>query len=187
MRVHLAEFTALALLTASGTAVRLPGINGKFVEYSIQNSDSSVKVHLRDSYHDGIDAHHKRFYETYHNDTNKFEICAETNFVDTYNRNGALGSDCSNIMAELEANPGYFETAEYTGDDYNYLAVSGTCAFGVYRLDDSSSEVDIGSKDVVDNIYSALARFQRMGHVGAKGNFTCSNSVPISWAILKAP
>ncbi|KAI4868009.1 putative necrosis-inducing factor-domain-containing protein [Hypoxylon rubiginosum] len=186
MKMHLAKSTALAFLGASslGTAVRLPGINGEyFKQYANGNG---ANVYIRNSYHDGLDAHSKRFYETYHNDTKKFEICAETNFVDTYTTDGALGADCSDIMEELEANPGYFETGDYVGSDYNYLAVCGTCAFGVYRLDGSNAEVNIGSKDVVDNIYSALNRFQRNGHVGAKGNFTCGDSIPISWAILKA-
>ncbi|KAI6087748.1 putative necrosis-inducing factor-domain-containing protein [Hypoxylon rubiginosum] len=189
MRMHFTKFTALAVLSASslGTAVRIPGLNGKFIAHPVSDTDGyNLNVYIRDSYRDGVDAHEKRFYETFHNDSSKFEICAETTFVDDYTTDGALGDDCSTIQAELSANPGYFETGDYTGSEYNYLAVCGTCAFGVYRLDGSSSAVNIGSKDIVDNINSALIRFQRTGHVGVKGNFTCSDSVPISWAIMKA-
>ncbi|KAI1765404.1 putative necrosis-inducing factor-domain-containing protein [Hypoxylon sp. FL1150] len=189
MKMHLVKYTVLGFLRASSlaTAVLIPGLNGNYIAHPVQDTDgSSANVYIRDSYRDGVDAHEKRFYETYHNDSSKFEICAETTFVDAYETDGALGDDCLTIQAELKANPGYFETGDYAGGDYNYLAVSGTCAFGVYRLDGSSSVVNIGSKDVVDNINSALIRFQRTGHVGVKGNFTCSDSIPISWAIMKA-
>ncbi|KAI0173260.1 putative necrosis-inducing factor-domain-containing protein [Hypoxylon sp. FL1284] len=188
MKMHLVNFIALALLGVSslGAAARLPGIDGEFTRHTVAYRDSeNVDVYVRDSYRSGAETLSKRFYQTYHNDSQRFEICAETNFVDTYATDGALGADCEAIMAGLDASPGFFETGGYAGSQYNYLAVSGTCAFGVYRLDGSDSEVSIGSKDVVDNLNSALIRFQRQGHVGAEGNFTCSDSVPISWAILK--
>ncbi|KAI0148332.1 putative necrosis-inducing factor-domain-containing protein [Hypoxylon sp. NC0597] len=176
------------LLAAIGvaTAIQLPGLNGTFIGRQVQNANgTAVNVYLRDSYNPSRRSIGKRFYYTYHNDTSKDEICAETNFVKTSTLDSALTSDCSAIMTELKENPGFFETSDYTGNEYNYLAVCGTCAFGVHRLDGLSSSVNIGSKDVVDNINSALIRFPIEGHVGATGNFTC-NSAPINWAILRA-
>ncbi|KAI1373290.1 putative necrosis-inducing factor-domain-containing protein [Hypoxylon crocopeplum] len=188
--MHWAKLTTLISLgmTRLGTSTRLPCVNGTFVEHQIQHSNgSTVKMYLRDSYQPsqkGAGDPSKRFYETYHNDTQKYEICAETNFIETTTADSALCDDCSAIMTQLRASPGFFETGDYTDSDYNYLAVCGTCAFGVYRTDGLSARVDIGSKDVVDNINVALIRFQRDGHVGATGTFAC-NSAPINWAILR--
>ncbi|KAI1205790.1 putative necrosis-inducing factor-domain-containing protein [Annulohypoxylon truncatum] len=187
--MQLSIFTTWAFLVSSfATAVQLPGLNGTFVERQVQHPNGSiVNVYLRDSYKpplSDVDSLDKRFYETYHNG-NHTEICAETNFVDTSTLESALCSDCSAIITELKANPGFFETGDYMDSEYSYLTVCGTCAFGVHRTDGLSSRVDIGSKDVIDNINSAIIRFPVDDHVGATGNFTC-NSAPINWAILKA-
>ncbi|KAI1383696.1 putative necrosis-inducing factor-domain-containing protein [Hypoxylon trugodes] len=188
--MYSAMFTISVLLgiLGSATAIRLPTHHGSFVQLQIHHPNgSTVNMYLRDSYKpaSSIGAHGKRFYSTYHNDTQDFEICAETNFVETSTSDSALSSDCSAIVTELKANPGFFETGNYTDNEYNYLAVCGTCAFGVYRTDGLSSGVNIGSKDVVDNINVSIIRFPYDGHVGATGNFTC-NSAPIDWAILRA-
>ncbi|KAI2619151.1 putative necrosis-inducing factor-domain-containing protein [Hypoxylon sp. NC1633] len=190
--MHSVVFTYLISLSLAGLgiATQLPGLNGTFVEHQVQHSDgSAVYIYLRDSYrpsqHASVGALDKRFYETYHNDTHKNEVCAETDFIETTTPESALCSDCSVIITELKANPGFFETGDYIGIDYNYLAVCGTCAFGVYRTDGLSTRVDIGSKDVADNINVALIRFQRDNHVGATGVFSC-NSTAINWAILRA-
>ncbi|OTA84496.1 hypothetical protein M434DRAFT_16410 [Hypoxylon sp. CO27-5] len=175
----------LLAVVSVATAIQIPGLNGTFIERQVQNANgSAINVYLRDSYNPSGRSVGKRFYKTYHNDTRKYEICFETNFVKTTTLDSALTSDCAAIMTELKTTPGYFETGDYTGNGYNYLALCGTCAFGVYRLDGLSSSVDIGSKDVVDNINSALIRFPIEGHVGATGNFTC-DSAPINWAILR--
>ncbi|OTB01080.1 hypothetical protein M426DRAFT_25930 [Hypoxylon sp. CI-4A] len=179
------------LLAASDLATAIPALalDGTFTEHQVRHTNGSdVNVYLRNSYVDmnsDVYKHEKRFYKTYHNDTSKFEICAETNFVDTSTLDSALTSDCSAIMTELRANPGYFDTGDYTNNEFNCLAVCGTCAFGVRRTDGLSSQVNVGSKDVVDNLNSAVIRFPLEGHVGATGNFTC-NSAPINWAIMKA-
>ncbi|KAI1090267.1 putative necrosis-inducing factor-domain-containing protein [Rostrohypoxylon terebratum] len=162
-------------------ATQLPGLNETFIERQVQHDNGSiVNVYIRDSYKAPLG---KRFYNTYH-DSNHTEICAETNFVDTSTLESALCSDCSAIITALKTNPGFFETGDYTDSEFQYLAVCGTCAFGVHRTDGLSSRVDIGSKDVIDNINSAIIRFPVDEHVGATGNFTC-NSAPISWAILR--
>ncbi|KAI1099667.1 putative necrosis-inducing factor-domain-containing protein [Jackrogersella minutella] len=170
-------------------AIPLPSLDGTFIERQVQHPNgSTVNVYIKNGYkssHGGLVSLNKRFYETYHNDTSKYEICAETNFVDTSTLDSALSSDCSAIITELKTNPGFFETGGYTGNEYNYLAVCGTCAFGVHRTDGLSSRVDIGSADVIDNINVAIIRFPVDDHVGATGNFTC-NSAPINWAILRA-
>ncbi|KAI0897190.1 putative necrosis-inducing factor-domain-containing protein [Annulohypoxylon nitens] len=169
-------------------ATQLLGLNGTFIERQVQHDNGSiVNVYLRDSYKTPLsnkDTLGKRFYNSYHNG-NHTEICAETNFVDTSTLESALCSDCSAIMTALKANPGFFETGDYTDNEFHYLTMCGTCAFGVHRTDGLSSRVDIGSKDVVDNINSAIIRFPVDDHVGATGNFTC-NSAPIYWAILRA-
>ncbi|KAI0380368.1 putative necrosis-inducing factor-domain-containing protein [Hypomontagnella monticulosa] len=178
----------LACILNLAAAIPLPDLKGAFTEHQIEHSNgSTVTVSLHDSYtpsRDSIDTLDKRFYKIFHNGTRP-EICAETNFVATTTSDSALSDDCSAIMTELRAHPGFFETGDYAANGYNYLAVCGTCAFGVLRTDGLSSPVDIGSKDVVDNINSALIRFPINNRVGAMGNFTC-NSAPISWAILRA-
>ncbi|KAI1413841.1 putative necrosis-inducing factor-domain-containing protein [Hypoxylon sp. FL1857] len=181
------KFTFMILAAASlATAILLPGFSGTYIEYQAQHPNGgTVPIYLKDSYKPRRRGVGKRFYETYHNDTSKEEICAETNFVDTTTLESALSSDCSAIMTELRANPGFFETGDYEGDGINCLVVCQTCAFGVHRTDGLSSSVDIGSKDVVDNLNSAIIRFPIEGHVGATGNFTC-NSAPINWAIVRA-
>ncbi|KAI0837861.1 putative necrosis-inducing factor-domain-containing protein [Hypoxylon sp. FL0890] len=182
-----AIFTSVVMSAALGlaTAIQLPGLSGNFIERRTQQPNgSSVTIYVQDSYKPSHRSIGKRFYETYHNDTSKYEICAETNFVDTSTLDSALTSDCSAIMTELRANPGFFETGDYEGNECNYLVVCGTCAFGVHRTDGLSSPVDIGSKDVVDNLNSAIIRFPIDGHVGATGNFTC-NEAPINWEILR--
>ncbi|KAI0134916.1 putative necrosis-inducing factor-domain-containing protein [Daldinia grandis] len=175
-------------LTASGlvSAVQLPNIDGTFMKREVQHPNgSTVDVYLRDSFRHAND---KRFYQTFHNDTEyaHTEICFETNFVPTTTADSALCDDCSTIETELKAHSGFFETGDYSGTNLNLLAVCGTCAFGVKRLDGASARVDIGSKDVVDNFDSAIIRFARGGHVGVTGNFTCQ-SAPINWAIVRAP
>ncbi|KAI1451757.1 putative necrosis-inducing factor-domain-containing protein [Annulohypoxylon moriforme] len=188
--MHSTVFIATAFIAISNfaAAIQLRDLNGTFIERQVQHPNGSiVSVYIRDSYKaplGDVDSLNKRFYKTYHND-NHTEICAETNFVDTSTLESALCSDCSAIITELKANPGFFETGDYTDNEYNYLTVCGSCAFGVHRTDGLSSRVDIGSKDVIDNINSALIRFSVDDHVGATGNFTC-NSSPINWAILKA-
>ncbi|KAI8957518.1 hypothetical protein F5Y11DRAFT_360767 [Daldinia sp. FL1419] len=177
-----------AVLSVSGlvSAINLPNINGTFVKREVLHPNgSTVNVYIRDSFNH---AHDKRFYGTFHNDTeySHSEICFETNFVPTTTDDSALSNDCSVIEAELQAHIGFFETGDYRGTDLNLLAVCGTCAFGAKRLDGQDGRVDIGSKDVVDNFNSALIRFARGGHVGTTGNFTCQ-SVPINWAIVRAP
>lgn len=161
--MYLATYSAaiLACIPGLAAAIPLPELKGMFTEHQVKHSNgSTATVYLRDSYtpsRDSIDTLDKRFYRYFHNDTRP-EICAETNFVATTTSDSALSDDCSAIMTELRAHPGFFETGDYVGNDYNYLAMCGTCAFGVYRTDGLSSPVDIGSKDVVDNINSALIR-----------------------------
>ncbi|KAL7629770.1 hypothetical protein AAE478_001293 [Parahypoxylon ruwenzoriense] len=184
-------FAALLCLSTSslGAPIPLPNSSGAFNSRQVWKSNRSTMSKYRRNSHkyfgNSAGAHRKRFYANYHNDAHTHEICAETNFVETSSLDSALYGDCEAIVTDLRANPGYFETGDYAGSGYNYLTTCGTCAFGVFRTDGLSERVDIGDKDVIDNINSALIRFDRDGHVGATGNFTC-NSAPITWAILRA-
>ncbi|KAI1463016.1 putative necrosis-inducing factor-domain-containing protein [Daldinia caldariorum] len=185
--MYLTTFIATALgVSGLVTAIQLPNLDGAFTKRQVQHPNgSTVDVYLRDSFRH---TNKKRFWKTFHNDTeySHTDICFETNFVPTTTADSALCDDCSAIETELKNNSGFFETGDYSGTDLNIIAVCGTCAFGVKRLDGQSGRVDIGSRDVVDNFDSAIIRFARGGHVGVTGNFTCE-SVPINWAIVRAP
>ncbi|KAK6953837.1 hypothetical protein Daesc_003799 [Daldinia eschscholtzii] len=158
-KMHLPVFIGMALsLSGLVTSVSLPNVEGTFTKRQVQHPNgSTVDVYLRDSFRHTKE---RRFYKTFHNDTEytHTEICFETNFVPTTTSDSALCDDCSAIETELQSHSGFFETGDYRGTDLNIIAVCGTCAFGVKRLDGSSGRVDIGSKDVVDNFDSAIIR-----------------------------
>ncbi|KAI2472480.1 putative necrosis-inducing factor-domain-containing protein [Annulohypoxylon bovei var. microspora] len=189
--MYLSTFTITIFLVVSNLAkaIQLPGINGSFVEHQVQHPNGSiVSVYVRDSYKSppsssSIDSLDKRFYEIYHYNTEP-EICAETNFVGNSTPDSALCSDCSVIITRLTSNWGFFETGDYKNSEYNYLTTSGTCTFAVRRTDGLNLPVNIGSKDVIDNLNVSLIRFSSDDHVGATGNFTCGSSL-MNWAILR--
>lgn len=206
--MHLSPFTTYLILSLPSLCLGspsapppLPAIAGPFTTHQVQHPNgSTVSLHLHSSYHhhpgDGDDGKattnhsaaprrpRRRFHKTYNHNATHAEICAETTFVATSTADSALSSDCSAIAAGLRADPGFFATGDYAaGQDYNYLAVCGTCAFGVRSR--GAGEVDVGSKDVVDNIDVSVLRFDRGGRVGATGSFACGG-VPVDWAVLRA-
>ncbi|KAI1863397.1 uncharacterized protein JN550_009508 [Neoarthrinium moseri] len=122
--------------------------------------------------------------------------CSEATMTFDFGSHSApLASDCLAVMLDVLKNPGYWETYDYSDAKYGELVTSGSCTFGI-KLQfgpDPKARVNIGSYDVVDQIYASIKahadyKWDPESHgnegvrVATEGNMICGGA-GVTWQI----